>query len=155
MLIECRIRRAKGTKVSLGAMLYHFLPNIAGDHVAMVEDSEHRERLLAIREGYAIYPIQHPVAAPEVEPEAVTPEPEAEAEAATPEAVTPEAATPEAVTPEAATPDVSKESAPSEQVDLDVLSMEALRELYQAATSRKAHPASLRATLIERIRGEG
>jgi len=142
MLIECRIRRTKGTKVSLGASVYHFLPNVAGDHVAMVEDIEHRERLLKIREGYAIYPIQPPVAEPEPE-------------AAAPEAAAPEAAAPEAAAPEAAAPEAAKESAPSKHVDLEAQTIEQLREGYFTVTGRKAHPASLRATLIERIRGEG
>lgn len=51
-LIESILRRHGGTIVTLGTTSYHFKPDAADRHVAQVEDDEHAERLLSIREGY-------------------------------------------------------------------------------------------------------
>lgn len=52
MLIESLIKRAKGTKITLDGIVYAFLPNEKGQHVAEVEDDTHAAQLLAIREGF-------------------------------------------------------------------------------------------------------
>jgi hypothetical protein len=56
-MIECLIRRPHGTVVTLGEdeNEYHFQPNEHGAHVCAVEDSDHAQRLLSIREAYALY----------------------------------------------------------------------------------------------------
>lgn len=50
VLIESTIKRAKGTKVSIGSKNYHFTPNEHGQHVASV-DPIHAKILLAIDGG--------------------------------------------------------------------------------------------------------
>lgn len=52
MLIESIIRRAKGTRITLGVATYVFAPDKDGRHVAEVEDAGHVATLLSIREGY-------------------------------------------------------------------------------------------------------
>ena len=51
-LIESLIRRAKGTRVTMGNTNYHFRPDAADRHVAEVENDAHIARFLAITEGY-------------------------------------------------------------------------------------------------------
>lgn len=55
--IECLIRRAGGTLVTLGEdeTEYNFQSNEHGAHVCEVDDDDHAQRLLSIREAYAIY----------------------------------------------------------------------------------------------------
>lgn len=54
MLIKCNIHRPKGTTVEFDgpagprSIVYQFLPDAEGDHVANVEDEDHIERLLAV-----------------------------------------------------------------------------------------------------------
>lgn len=54
MLIKCNIQRPKGTTVEFDgpsgprSIVYQFLPDGDGDHVANVEDEDHIERLLAV-----------------------------------------------------------------------------------------------------------
>lgn len=55
MLIECLLKRAKGSFVEIDGTTYHFKPEsgeFADPHVCNVENPEHAQRLLAIREGY-------------------------------------------------------------------------------------------------------
>lgn len=52
MKIECILKRAGGTKVSLGAALYHFKPDDEDRHVAEVENQDHVKVFLNIAEGY-------------------------------------------------------------------------------------------------------
>lgn len=56
MLIECLIKRAEGTKVQLGDDVYHFFTHIKGkpEHVCEVEDEDHIQTFLAIKEGYRL-----------------------------------------------------------------------------------------------------
>jgi hypothetical protein len=55
MDIECILKREGGSKIDLDGTTYHFKPNTVGAHVADVEDKAHRNRFLAISEGYQIY----------------------------------------------------------------------------------------------------
>lgn len=52
MLIESIIKRPKGTKVELGGILYQFLPDHEGRHVAEVDEESHIAQLLAVKDGY-------------------------------------------------------------------------------------------------------
>lgn len=52
MLIECRIKRAGGSKVTLWGKTYHFAPGPDGRHVCDIRDQAAAEQLLAIPEGY-------------------------------------------------------------------------------------------------------
>jgi len=54
MLIESRIRRAKGTRVTLDGTEYHFTPNKDGVHVADVSNADHIDRFLAVPEGFRV-----------------------------------------------------------------------------------------------------
>jgi len=48
MFIECTIRRKLGTHPEIDGTTYHFMPIATGEHVAIVPDEAHAERLLAI-----------------------------------------------------------------------------------------------------------
>lgn len=52
MKIESIIRRATGSTVVLGKTTYRFLPDETKRHVCNVEDDDHIDRLLSIREGF-------------------------------------------------------------------------------------------------------
>jgi hypothetical protein len=56
LLIESIINRAGGTFVKLGDDIYHFFTHIPGDnrHVCEVEDEDHIQTFLAIKEGYRL-----------------------------------------------------------------------------------------------------
>lgn len=54
ILIESILQRKGGTKVTLDATTYHFVPDDAGRHVAAVSDESHIARFLQIREGFKI-----------------------------------------------------------------------------------------------------
>lgn len=57
MIIESIIKRAEGTIVMLGDMVYHFVEEVTGGpHVCDVPDDEtdHIQTLLAIKEGYRL-----------------------------------------------------------------------------------------------------
>ncbi|MEN2425932.1 hypothetical protein AA0N74_07820 [Chromobacterium vaccinii] len=54
MLIECKQKREGGTVVILGDVLYRFLPDVQGRHVAEVENDDHVADFLAVKEGYAL-----------------------------------------------------------------------------------------------------
>lgn len=53
--IECKLIREGGSRIELGKTEYHFKPYTDGAHVAQVEDEEHVDIFLAIREGYRLY----------------------------------------------------------------------------------------------------
>lgn len=72
MLIESKIRRLAGTRVTLGAIAYHFMPDALGRHVADVEDVEHLTRFLSISEGFCV---AAPLAAAAVQPVPAQPAP--------------------------------------------------------------------------------
>lgn len=66
MLIESRIRRANGTRVTLDGVEYHFQPS--GDdprHVAEVSDPAHVAEFLKVTEGYLALPSPDPAPAAE------------------------------------------------------------------------------------------
>lgn len=80
MLIESIINRDGGTFVKLGDDIYHFFTHIPGDnrHVCEVEDEDHIQTFLAIKEGYRLVkmpkkpkadakPAEQPAAAAEIE----------------------------------------------------------------------------------------
>lgn len=56
MLIESIIKRANGTHVKLGDDIYHFSTHIKGDprHICEVNDDDHIQAFLAVKEGYRI-----------------------------------------------------------------------------------------------------
>lgn len=53
--IECKLIRAGGTRAEIGGIEYHFQPYTDGAHVCVVDDEEHADRFLSIREGYRLY----------------------------------------------------------------------------------------------------
>lgn len=55
MKIQCILKREGGTIAEIGGMEYHFEPLADGAHVADVENTEHRDRFLAIAEAYRLY----------------------------------------------------------------------------------------------------
>lgn len=54
MEIESIIRRIGGTVIHIGEAMYHFHERADGAHVAEVEDQDHVDRLLGIREGFRV-----------------------------------------------------------------------------------------------------
>ena len=57
MLIECLLRRDRGTKAEVGGIIYHFKPLGGGPgapHVCEVRSNAHIQRFLSIPEGYCI-----------------------------------------------------------------------------------------------------
>jgi len=67
MQIESIIRRKNGTTVVFDKTEYHFNSPVAeGPHVATVENDDHAQRFLAIKEGFKIYrATPSPIKAPE------------------------------------------------------------------------------------------
>lgn len=56
MLIKSKIERAKGTRVTLDGINYHFAPTKPGGaHIASVSNTAHIARLLGIAEGFTVY----------------------------------------------------------------------------------------------------
>lgn len=53
--IECKLIRAGGTRATIESTEYHFQPYTDGAHVATVDNEEHADRFLSIREGYRLY----------------------------------------------------------------------------------------------------
>jgi hypothetical protein len=55
--IECKIKRAGGSKIDVGGVVYHFAPtneSAEAPHVCEVKDEDHIATFLAIREGYKL-----------------------------------------------------------------------------------------------------
>lgn len=129
--IECTLKRAGGTQVTIGANSYHFRPEtVAPDapHVAVVEDMGDVQKFMAIPEAYRLIgtadvapapaPAPAPVVAPVVAP---TPAPEAKLDAAE--------------VPE----------------DLQGKSLEDLQAIYTTETGLKPHNRTGVATLTKQI----
>lgn len=104
MLIESKIKRAKGTVVTLGTETYLFKPaEPNGPHIAEVKDPEHIDRLLAIPEGYrAVVDGRKPDPKPAEPENPAVPDPEPVVE-------------PAAVEPEPSLPDDGTAPEPAEQ----------------------------------------
>ena len=63
MLIRCKLKRPGGTKVTMAdGTSIAFQPDENGDHVALVSNPDHIQRLLSITEGYQIHSLPAPVA---------------------------------------------------------------------------------------------
>lgn len=54
MKVESILKRKNGTKLSLGGVDYHFMPDDKGRHVAIVINEAHLAKLLSIPEGYRL-----------------------------------------------------------------------------------------------------
>ena len=52
MLIKCKLNREGGSKIKIGGVEYHFVPDDNGDHVAEVTNEAHANRFLEISEAY-------------------------------------------------------------------------------------------------------
>jgi len=52
MLIKCKLKREGGSKIKIGGVEYHFVPDDNGDHVAEVTNEAHANRFLEISEAY-------------------------------------------------------------------------------------------------------
>lgn len=63
MHIECKIKREGGSHIPLGNITYHFAPQPDDAHVALVENPDHQDIFLGIKEGYRIYRGEHKPAA--------------------------------------------------------------------------------------------
>lgn len=77
MLIECTIRRKKGTNIKFDDGEYTFGPG-EGPHVCEVENKEHIKRLLSVKESFIVagdFTAEPMTAAtPSIEPEIIIPE---------------------------------------------------------------------------------
>lgn len=58
MLIECKLRRDGGTKVTIDGTLYDFRPNEDGKHICDVSNKRHIVRFLSIDEAYAEHELE-------------------------------------------------------------------------------------------------
>ncbi len=74
--VECKLIREGGTFASTpDGTEYHFAPQADGAHVAAIDDADHADLFLSIREGYRLYrgaaKVEAPAAAPveQAEPE--------------------------------------------------------------------------------------
>lgn len=54
-LVESKIIRQGGTRAEVGGTKYHFQPFTDGAHVCEIENEEHADAFLGIREGYRLY----------------------------------------------------------------------------------------------------
>lgn len=72
MLIEHTIKRAKGSKHTIGATTYDFQPNKDGAHVAEVKDDAHIKRFLSI-DSFCIHGGKEKAPAPAKAPAPVAP----------------------------------------------------------------------------------
>lgn len=127
MLIECKIKRKGGSRITmLDGTTYHFAP-ADGDnrnaHVALVTNPDHIQRLLSITEGYRLA-----AAAPQPDPQAPAPEIIGAKQPATPATV---------VEPAAPTTSLNREE---------------LERLYLEVTGKKPHPAAKDETLLTAIK---
>ena len=73
MLIESKLIRLGGSRVSIDKAEYHFAPDKDGKHVCEVTDKRHIQRFLSISEGFKIAGAEDE--APEVEVRTVTTDP--------------------------------------------------------------------------------
>lgn len=139
MLIRCKLKRPGGTEVKMAdGRLIHFRPDENGDHVALVSDPDHIQRLLSITEGYQI----HAMNAPAV--------PVADLGGAKPAIVAFTSAEPvPAPGPEPFTfePFMSDEPAKG----FDEMTDDEIRGLFEAELKRKPHHNSKRETMIAQI----
>lgn len=83
MRIESILRRPGGTRVTLGGVEYHFVPDEEGREFCDVSNPEHAKILLSIPEGYRAAEVPKAVELPKME--LTTVEPLAPAEEATAE----------------------------------------------------------------------
>ncbi|MBP0484670.1 hypothetical protein [Sagittula salina] len=159
MKIESIIQREHGTRVTLDTTAYHFMPERPnGPHVAEVEDEDHVDTFLAIREGYrpatetvtAIPEVAAPVT-PKQEPEpekAKEPEPEP---AQAPEKEPEKAEEPEAEAEPAKEPKKDAGGPPYSEAMLNEMTEDELAEEFKRLRGRKPHGNSARDTVIEVI----
>ena len=54
MLIECKIKRANGTKALMQGVVYHFKPDEQGRHVCEIENLDHADAFLAVAGVYTV-----------------------------------------------------------------------------------------------------
>lgn len=90
--VECKLIREGGTFASTPDNVeYHFAPQDDGAHVAAIDNDDHVDHFLSIREGYRLYRGAAKVAAPAPVAAEVTAEPEAEPVAEAPASAAPAA----------------------------------------------------------------
>lgn len=53
--VECKLIREGGSYAEVGGIEYHFAPQEDGAHVATIENEDHADVFLGIREGYRLY----------------------------------------------------------------------------------------------------
>ena len=146
VLIRSKITRPGGTTVSMqDGTKITFKPDENGDHVAMVTNREHINRLLAIPEGYELH-------------FADTPAPAVPVLSAPPKAVLIADATPVLPAPATTTTAAPVEPAqaapiklPENTADLDALTDEEIKAIYQAEWNKPPHPKAKRETIIAQI----
>jgi hypothetical protein len=63
MLIESKIKREGGSRITFGGAVYHFAPDASGAHVCEVADEAAIARLLSIPEAYRLVGNKPPAAA--------------------------------------------------------------------------------------------
>jgi ribosomal protein L12E/L44/L45/RPP1/RPP2 len=162
--IECILKRAGGTKVTLGGTRYHFLADDQDRHVAEVENEAHQRVFLNIPEGYrSLEAVPVPVvtqeealatlaaAYPGVDVAALLAS--AAAAPAAPEATAPEATAPEATAADAAqTGTKGGDAANADGAnELNALSDDELRALFEKEVGRKPNAKATADTLIAQI----
>lgn len=138
MLIRCLLKRKGGSNITMAdGKVIAFRPDENDDHIAMVSDPAHIQRLLGIPEGYTIHtgPVE-PVKADAAPVALKAPD----APAAKPAADKPEAA-----------PVTEAKPAVAATTDLAAMASDDLRALFESEVGRKPHPNAKPETLIAQI----
>lgn len=134
VLIRCKLKRSGGSDITMAnGDLIKFRPDQNGDHVAMVTNPAHIDRLMSIPEGYGFHGMAGGTPDPVVPPEP-KPEPVATVAHAAPE--------PDAPEPTAA---------PDAGMELDAMTDDDLKAFFEKTVGRTAHHKAKRETLIAQI----
>lgn len=155
MKIESILKRAGGSKVTLGATLYHFKPDEQDRHVAEVENPGHVEVLLRIPEGYRsldpLPPQQVSVEDAMAVLRAKFPNADFSALTAGPSEPAPATETGEIVVPVDPSEQDSEDDNEAEASQLADLSDEELRAEFEKLIGRKPHANMLRETMEAQV----
>lgn len=153
VLIESIIKRPGGSSIPMGDMTYHFRPDDAGRHVAIVSNPDHISRFLQITEGFLLLstaPVT-PAPAPAV-PVGITAAPVTPQEPQAPQAPVEPPAIPHPAAPVAAPAvTVAEQHGDAPQKPLDQMTDEEIRAVFKAELGRIAPPKSKIETMIAQI----
>lgn len=147
VLIESIIKRPGGSSIDMGDVTYHFRPDEAGRHVAIVSNPDHISRLLQITEGFLLLstapvaPAPAPAVPVGITAGSVTQAPSAPQ--APPATVAPPTTAPAAPSAE--------QHGDAPQKPLDQMTDEEIRAVFKAELGRVAPPKSKIETMIAQI----